>query len=74
MPWNAFDRDREHLEAQYHDPVWDEASGWSLDRLEDAAAQIVQDAELQGQPRIRTKARVFELLLLNGRIEVDPKN
>ena len=74
MSWNAFDRDRKHLEAQYHDPVWDEASGWSLDRLEDAVAQIVQDAERQGEPRIRTKARVFELLLLNGRIEVDPRD
>jgi len=74
MTWNAFDRDRKHLEAQYHDPVWDEASGWSLERLEDAVAQIVQDAEREGQPRIRTKARVFELLLLNGRIEVDPRD
>jgi pyruvate-formate lyase len=74
MPWNAFDRYRKHLEAQYHDPVWDEASGWSLDRLEEAVAQIVRDAERQGQPRIRTKARVFELLLLNGRIEVDPRD
>ncbi len=74
MPWNAFDRDRKHLEAQYHDPAWDEASGWSLDRLEDAVAHIVTDAERQARPRIRTKAEVFELLLLNGRIDVDPRD
>lgn len=74
MPWNAFDRDREHLEAQYHDPVWDEASGWPLDKLETEIAQIVQDAEEQGQPRIRTKAEAFELILLNGQIEVNPKD
>ncbi len=74
MTWNTFDRDRKHLETQYHDPAWDEASGWSLDRLEDAVAQIVQDGEQQGQSRIRTKAEVFELLLLNGRIHVDPQD
>ena len=28
MPWNTFDRDREHLEAQYQDPAWNETSGW----------------------------------------------
>jgi formate C-acetyltransferase len=74
MTWNTFDRDREHLEAQYLEPAWDEASGWGLDKLEDAVAQIVQDAEQQGQPRIRTKAAAFELILLNGQIEVDPKD
>ncbi len=74
MPWNTFDRDRAHLEAQYHDPPWDEASGWSLDRLEDAVAQLVHDAEARGEPRIRTKARVFELLLRHGRIEVDARD
>jgi len=71
---NTFDRDREHLEAQYHDPAWDEASGWPLDRLEAEAESLISDAESSGEPRIVTKARVFELTLLHGRIEVDPRD
>ncbi len=74
MPWNAFDRNRDHLEAQYQEPAWDETTGWSLEKLKAAVAQMVQDAEEEGQPRIRTKARAFEMILLNGRIEVDPKD
>ena len=74
MLWQTFDRDRAHLEAQYHDPAWDEASGWPLERLQEAVAQLVQDAEERGEPRIRTKARAFELLLTHGRIAVDPKD
>ena len=74
MPWDTFDRNRNHLEAQYHDPAWDEESGWSLKQLEKAVADLVGVAESRGEPRIRTKARVFELLLLHGRIEVGPKD
>lgn len=74
MPWQSFDRQRAQLEAQYHDPVWDEESGWPLERLEEAVAALVQDAEQRGEARILTKARAFELALLHGRIEVDPKD
>lgn len=74
MLWNTFDGDRKHLEAQYHDPPWDETSGCSVDRLEQSVAQMVQEAERKGQPRICTKAEVFALLLSNARIEVDPRD
>lgn len=72
MLWKTFDRDRAHLEAQYHDPPWDEESGWPLERLTAAAGELVVEAEARGEPRIITKARVFELCLDHGRIEVDP--
>lgn len=74
MPLNTFDRNRDHLEAQYHDPPWDEDSGWPLERLEDEAERLIADAEGRGEPRIITKARVFELALLHGRIDVDPRD
>lgn len=72
MTWRTFDGDREHLEAQYHDPPWDEDSGWSLDRLQAEAERLVTEAEAGNEPRLITKARVFELCLDRGRIEVDP--
>jgi pyruvate-formate lyase len=70
----TFDRDREHLEAQYHDPPWDEESGWPLERLQEEAGRLVAVAESRGDPRILIKARVFELCLDHGRIEVDPRD
>jgi formate C-acetyltransferase len=72
MPSHTFDRDRDHLEAQYHDPPWDEASDWPLERLRAEVEALVADAEARGEPRIITKARVFELSLDRGRIDVDP--
>lgn len=72
MPFHTFDRDREHLEAQYHDPPWDEDSGWPLERLQTEAERLVEDAEALGEPRIITRARVFALCLDHGRMDVDP--
>lgn len=74
MTWQTFDRTRDHLEAQYHDPPWDEDSGWPLERLQAESERIVADAEGRGEPRIITKARVFELCLDHGRITVDPRD
>lgn len=74
MTWQTFDRDRAHLETQYHAPAWDEASGWPLERLQVEVAALVENAEARGEPRILTRARIFELLLAHGRIEVDPKD
>ncbi|MBD3292210.1 MAG: hypothetical protein GF393_04755, partial [Armatimonadia bacterium] len=71
MPRETFDRDREHLEAQYHDPPWDEASGWPLERLQTEAERLIEDAEARGEPRTIIKARVFALCLDHGRIDVD---
>ena len=70
--WDTFDRNREHLEAQYHDPPWDECSGWPLERLQSEAERLIADADARDEPRIVTKARVFALCLDHGRIDVDP--
>ncbi len=70
--WHTFDRDRKLLETQYASPAWDEESGWSPSRLKEEAAQLVQAAG--AQPHILTKARLFELIMLHGRIAVDARD
>lgn len=74
MLWGTFDDNRKHLEEQYHDPPWDADSGWPLERLKREATRLIADAEHRSEPRIITKARVFELCLDHGRIEVDPQD
>lgn len=71
MLWNSFDKDRDHLNNQYKKPNWNINSGLSLEELQCSADEIVQ--RMQDQPKSLIKAKVFEFLLLNGQIEVDPK-
>ena len=72
MIWHTFDRDRKHLEVQYHDPAWDEESGWSLEQLQRESEKLVEG--MGSQPKILIKAKLFEMVLLNGRTSVDPKD
>jgi pyruvate-formate lyase len=70
--WNNFDNDRQHLEAQYRNTLWDEESGLSLAELEDTIPKLVE--ELNEQSKIIIKAKVFAFLLEHGRISIDPRD
>jgi hypothetical protein len=70
MLWNSYFNNRDHLESQYSHPNWIEDSGLSYEVLETGARLLVQ--QMEGQSKSIIKARIFEYILLNGRIDVDP--
>ena len=68
--WNTFDIVRPLLDAQYDNRRCDPGTGLSVEELRQETERYL--ATHQGEPLIRTRAALFELLLLKGRIDVDP--
>lgn len=70
MLWNAFYENRENLNRQYSDPRWIEDSGLDPEELKTGASLLIR--RMQGQPKPLIKAKVFDYILTNGQIDVDP--
>jgi len=68
--WQQFRQNREHLAHQYDQPQWNELSGLTPEQLHAAAGRLLD--QLAGQPKPVVKARLYELVLLNGQLDVDP--
>ena len=66
----SFDFLRARLERQYLDPDFDPSTGLDAAGL-DARIEAYWDAH-SGEPLIRTRAALLELVLTAGRIGVDP--
>jgi trans-4-hydroxy-L-proline dehydratase len=70
MLWNTYYENQEHLNNQYLSPQWIEDSGLAPEMLETGANTLIKNME--GQPKPLIKAKVFDYILRNGRIDVDP--
>ena len=70
MLWNTFYENQEHLNNQYLNPQWITNSGLAPEVLETGANTLIKNME--GQPKPLVKAKVFDYILRNGRIDVDP--
>ena len=68
--WNTFDAVRPKLERQYLEPEFASDTGEPPEELKRMAEALVR--EHSGEPRIRLRAMLLELLLTRGRIGVDP--
>jgi trans-4-hydroxy-L-proline dehydratase len=68
MLWNAFYENREHLNNQYSSPQWIGNSGLKPEKLEEGANFLIK--KMEGQPKPLIKAKVFDYVLRNGRIDV----
>lgn len=72
MLWGSFFQNREHLEKQYRDIAWAEDSGKPPEWLRQKAFEI--ERQMRGQSRIRIRAAIFDMLLRNAQIQVDPRD
>ena len=70
MMWQQFEQDREHLAHQYDQPRWNELNGMTPEQLNMAANRLLDS--LAGQPKPIIKARLYELVLLHGQLDLDP--
>jgi formate C-acetyltransferase len=71
MPlWNTFDAVRPQLERQYLEPPYDPASGVSLEQLRRLADPLLHDKT--GQSRMAIRAALFERVVTQGRVGIDP--
>lgn len=74
MLWDDFEQNKEILMKQYERPDWDIKSGLAPDKLRAECAVTAGEMAEAGSSRIRIKARMIELILLNAQIEVDPRD
>ena len=70
--WGTFERERERLGRQMVEPYFNDSSGLEPDALRKGFYSLRD--ELADDPPVIRKARLFEYLLLNGRISVDPED
>ena len=66
--WNTFESRREQLAKQYTQSVW--SGGATEHELREGCRRIC--AETENMPRILTKARIFEYIMNNAAVEVNP--
>ena len=68
--WGTFERDREHLAAQFQDVPWAPGTGLTAEELGgEVEAYLADHAD---QPRVLQKAHVFRIVVTRGRIAIDP--
>ena len=70
--WGTFERERERLGRQEAEPVFTESSGLDPESLRAGFYELRE--RLAGASPVIRKAVLFEYLLLNGRISVDPED
>ena len=70
--WGIFEQEREKLNRQFVNPCYIDGGGLQPDDLR-AGFYALKDALANASPVIR-KARLFEYLLINARIYIDPND
>lgn len=70
MPYRDFEKDKPYLVGKFRNPVFDEGTGISNEELDNGVLAI-GDA-MQGSPHALIKARAFEFICRNMRIDVNP--
>jgi formate C-acetyltransferase len=68
--WQQFEKDREHLANQYDQPHWNELSGLNEEQLKAESSRLLN--LLAEQPRSIIKARLYELIMRNAQLDIDP--
>lgn len=68
--WNTYDVVRAQLDTQYESAKFAADTGFPVEFLREKADEYITTHT--GEPRIRTRAAIFAMLLKNGRIRVDP--
>ena len=70
--WGTFERERKRLDRQFIEPDFIDGSGLKPDALKESF-KILCNNLFTASPVIR-KAKLFEFLLLNSRISIDPED
>ena len=68
--FNKFEENKTSIENQYRVDNWNTASGLSSENLETECARLYE--EIKEMPREIIKARIFEFIMDNAQIEVNP--
>ena len=69
-----YDSVRDHLFDQYEKPSYDDRTGLPREVLEAQFETLLAEGEESGKPDILIKAELFEYMLKNARIDVDPED
>lgn len=72
MVWNRFEIDREKLKTQYKIYNWNKESGLEPDSLMNGCEKIIK--KMADKPKIKVKASLFDFILNNAQIEVNPED
>ena len=72
MLYQDFDRDREYLVNKFRKPAFDPSTGKSNEEITAGFLELAERLEVQSVPRPVIKARCFEYVCRNMRIDVDP--
>jgi len=70
--WGTFERERERLNLQEVKPCFTDDSGLAPQALREAFNALHE--QLLNEPAVLRKAKLFEFILHNGRISVDPQD
>ncbi|MBS1369981.1 MAG: hypothetical protein HPZ91_08525 [Lentisphaeria bacterium] len=70
MPYPTFEQDKAYLTAKFRHPEFDPATGLDNEAVKRGVMLLAQ--ELEGEPRPVVKARAFEYVTRNVRIDVSP--